>query len=74
MNDKLIEDFALQAGFGKIKLDDALGYINALNVNDSSRLTKFAELIINECVNQCFTNDGSKILKYFNIPEEDEDE
>lgn len=34
---------------------------------------KFAELIISECVNQCFTDDGSKILKHFDIPEEDEE-
>ena len=30
---------------------------------------KFAELIIHECVNQCFTDDGSRILNYFGIKE-----
>lgn len=28
---------------------------------------KFAELIVRECMNQCFTEDGERIRKHFGI-------
>ena len=30
---------------------------------------KFAELIVRECMNQCFTEDGERIRKHFGIEE-----
>lgn len=32
-------------------------------------LHKFAELIVRECMNQCFTEDGERIRKHFGVEE-----
>lgn len=29
--------------------------------------TRFAELIVRECMNQCFTEDGERIRKHFGV-------
>lgn len=63
MNGK-IEDLYWKCN--KVHGDYSNGGVHVLDVE------KFAELIINECINQCFSDDGERIAKHFGITFEDD--
>lgn len=59
---KLIEELAKQAFGSTIDTDPILVY----------EAEKFAQLIIEECINRCFTDDADRIARHFDIEIEEE--
>lgn len=66
MNNK-IEQLAEEAGFRK-------GWFSKSGDDCETELKKFAELIIQECMNQCFSEDDEqRIAKHFGFDIEEEE-
>ena len=42
---------------------------HAWTYDPNLHVEKFAELIVRECMNQCFTEDGERIRKHFGVEE-----
>lgn len=55
---KRIQELAEQAGLLDI-------VIESMGIDEE--MQKFSELIVQECMNQCFTEDGERIRKHFGI-------
>lgn len=55
---KRIQELAEQAGLFDV-------VIESMGIDEE--MQKFAELIVRECMNRCFTEDGERIRKHFGV-------
>jgi hypothetical protein len=69
MNEK-IKELAEQAGFFPVPDDTESDWEYRA---ENAKYEKFAELIIMECINQCFSEDDERIAKHFGMDIEDEE-
>jgi hypothetical protein len=68
MNEK-IKQLALDAGIEFLLWDDS-GRSMIANYTPEERLAKFAELIVQECINACGSDFGTKLIKqHFGVEE-----